>query len=202
MKLNDKTKREEHITEQTKKSSIPKNMKKTSRYWPNPLPKPLPHVDSHDEGLVPDGVQRGLDGLGLAFRLILVRYEFELDVGVWVAVGVHRDQVLALPNWNQNTAILKALWGVFVFDLFTDSIGSWRQINIDAELEYNPFIVLLFYIQQNRYEIKLRKTYVWRHPYVFFSSNTGVLPWHIHTYRLIVSIDLWFDKNKAINVIQ
>lgn len=49
------------------------------------------------KGLVPGGVEAALDGLGLLFTLTAwVWDQFELHVGVWQTVGVHRNQIFAL----------------------------------------------------------------------------------------------------------
>lgn len=57
-------------------------------------------TDSQHEGLVPGGVERGADGPGLLFGLILgVWDEFELHIRVWEPIGVHGNQISGLTNW-------------------------------------------------------------------------------------------------------
>ena len=51
------------------------------------------------EGLVPAGVQRALDGLGLLLALALrVGDEFQFDVRIRRPVGVHWNEVTGLPD--------------------------------------------------------------------------------------------------------
>lgn len=60
----------------------------------------LPLTDSQDEGLVPGGVERGADGAGLLFGLILrVWDEFKLHIWVWKTIGVHGNQISGLTHW-------------------------------------------------------------------------------------------------------
>lgn len=55
------------------------------------------------KGLVPDRVEAALDGLRLLFALTpRVWDQFQLHVGVWQPIGVHRNQIPALFNCRKN----------------------------------------------------------------------------------------------------
>lgn len=57
-------------------------------------------IHSQVKGLVPFGVEVGADGFGFLLGLIFgVWGEFQLDIWIRQAVGVHRDQVSAFTHW-------------------------------------------------------------------------------------------------------
>lgn len=71
-------------------------------------------TDSQDKGLVPGGVERGADGPGLLFGLILgVWDEFELHIRVWQTIGVHGNQISGLTHWVNEKEIKK--WSTALF---------------------------------------------------------------------------------------
>ena len=55
--------------------------------------------NSQREGLSPLGVQRGADGFGFLFALVLgVRNKLQLHIGIGETIGVHWDEVPGLAN--------------------------------------------------------------------------------------------------------
>ncbi len=67
-------------------------------------------TDSQDEGLVPGGVERGADGAGLLFGLILgVWDEFELHIRVWQTIGIHGNQISGLTHWLKRKKLRREL---------------------------------------------------------------------------------------------
>lgn len=61
------------------------------------------------ESLIPDGVEGGLDGLGLHFHVVRTRDELHLDVGIRQTVGIHGNQVLSPKNCGWKKQSIRAL---------------------------------------------------------------------------------------------
>lgn len=100
---------------------------KTYHKWPIPWWLILRTTNLHIKRLIENWIQWLLNSLGLHLHFHLcvdfVRFRNELDlsIGIWVAIRVHRDEILCLPHCKITTTRKQVLKRIS----YLTNLGSW-----------------------------------------------------------------------------